>query len=268
MAEVPKLRDTKQQLRSLVKLVMQVHESCAAAHSLRLTKFDDTSHQHRKMARLVDSTVRSGHHSKSLIQEALERIDHTLRARKEAASQGAAVPAVSDLREAVNVFFCEAQPILPSPYPPLCGALPFPDDEIIPRGSFACAVNPNIPLGDDGHYFLAYVFGFDPEKLCYHVCDADPELEEPAIIEVSRDELVPMPTSVPARRGKMTSYPLKSQVLSLWFEETAGWTTVFYTATVTNVPTTSPGFYGLLFEGDPPYMSTIPERFVVRAPAK
>ena len=190
-----------------------------------------------------------------------------LEARKEAALTERVLPTVADLREAYRVFLCENRPLIPSPYAPLCGALPLPDDSIITNGSFVCAVNKAVKEGEEGRYFLAYVFGFDPDNVTYHVCDADPVLEELADIELNFDELVPMPTSIPARRTKSTSYALREHVLSLWYEDgTVSWTTVFYPAVVISLPTTSPGFYGLRFEGDPCYEGTIPEQFVVRPP--
>ena len=260
--------ESTQRFRRVLKVARQIHESHDLVHKLRAAEDGPDTPEERcdKIARLTDSTRRSLAHEKQIILDALKHIEHILCVRRDAVAAGRTPPTLDDLHKRVQAFFSETHPLLAAPYAPLCGAMPLPEDQVIPNGSFVCATNPNVPDGVDGHFFLAFVFGFDPEHACYFVCDADPELDRVVEIQVQADAVVPMPTSIPARRAKKTNHPAKSEVLSLWYDESGGWTTVFYPATVNGVPTSSPGLYQLTFDGDPPYVAQIPEQFVVRRP--
>jgi hypothetical protein len=200
-----------------------------------------------------------------LIEETLGQLDAVLTERRSHAGGLYPLPNVEELREQTRKFFDEKQPILPAPYAYLCGAIPWPEDQVIPNGSYVCAKNTIVDEDDDAQYFLASVIGFDPEKCTYHVCDVDPELTTLTDIEVPAHLVIAMPTSVPARRTKASSYPPRTQVLALWQDDNGLWTTVFYRAVVTSCPATSPGSYGLRFEGD--YTAAVPERYVVKLPA-
>jgi hypothetical protein len=203
---------------------------------------------------------------KALIEEALARLDEIIATRRAQAVTGYQLPTLEAIRERTRHFFEDKQPIIPAPYAYLCGAIPWPDDQVIPDGSYVCARNMENDDGDDDQYFLAYVVGFDAETSVYHVCDADPELTALTDIEVPAHLVIPMPTSVPARRTKLSSHAPRTTVLALWQDDNGMWTTVFYRATVVTCPTSSPGSYGLRFEGD--YMASTPERYVVRSPTQ
>jgi hypothetical protein len=61
--------------------------------------------------------------------------------------------------------FEDKPPIIPAPYDSLCGAISWPDDQIIPEGSYVCARNMQNDEDEDAQYFLVYVIGFDREKV-------------------------------------------------------------------------------------------------------
>jgi hypothetical protein len=130
--------------------------------------------------------------------------------------------------------------------------------------SYVCARNLE-ETGEDGKpvYFLAYVLGFDPEKFTYHLVDVDPEVV-PKDQETPAKFVIPMPTSVPARRTRATTIPCHSKVLALWPEE-GDWTTVLYEATVKKVPTSAPGLYDLAFP-EVTGLTKVPEEYIVRLP--
>ena len=210
--------------------------------------------------RQVDSLFLNGNitilQGKQRIAEMIQKLSAVINARKLAEESGVEIPSIDKLQKLVFQFMNERLSVLPSPYAPLCGALPLPQDQIIPNGYFVCVPNEDM-------YILAIVIGFDPSKGSYHVCDADPEATEVSEIIISADLVIPMPTSSPARRTKATTYAPKTRVYSLWPDEQGGWTTVFYPATVVQPPTTLPAWYLLSFDGDPPINASVPEKFVV-----
>lgn len=258
----------QRQFHSIVRLANEISDSRERIQqSVEADPTESAVRRNKAITRMLETTYRSVMAEKHLIEEMVTKIETIISARREAAAKERVLPTTEMLQKEFNDFFCKERPIVQSPYPPLCGALPWPDDQIIPNGSFVCAINNDIPEGEEGRYILAMVIGFDPENALYHVCDCDPEQAEIRQIWLRCDEVIPLSTSVPARRSKATSYPLKSKVLALWYEaESGGWTSVFYPAEVKTVPTTVPGNYQLVFEGDPPYIAFIPEAFVVMKP--
>jgi hypothetical protein len=264
--DLTKSRDRKRQFHDVLKLASDLSHTKDRIESLQAQSDDAATRRHRQIEQLSDTARRSITNERSLIEDALARLDTILAGRRAQAGVSYPLPTIESIREQTQRFFDEKQPIIPAPYAFLCGAIPFPDDQIIPNGSFVCARNPETSESDDAQYILAYVIGFDPEKFTYHVCDADPELTILADIEVPANLVVPMPISVPARRTKSSSHAVRTTVLALWQEDGGTWTTVFYRATVVSLPTTSPGCYGLRFEGD--YTAMTPERYVVRSPTQ
>ena len=171
------------------------------------------------------------------------------------------VPPSKSLRKWFSEWTTKPLPIVEPPFTPLCGAMEFPKDNILPPHSYAC-----VHKGEE--YLLAFVIGFDPENVCYHCCDADPVGKEVKEMDVPISELIPMPTSVPSKHLKGTYHPVKTRVLAMWPMQGEGsqWTSVFYSASVAQVPITSPGTYKLKFDGQPPMYENVPEHMVVKHP--
>jgi hypothetical protein len=257
----------KTRCRDVLRQTASVQQSLDRLSELDNDSEADPDFLVRQVDRLMKGITASTASARSSIQDLLGQIDGILERRTELAESRWHVPSIRDLRAEFQRFISAKQPLIPAPYAPLCGAYPQAGDTVIPNGSFVCARNPHAE-DEETAVILAYVFGFDPETSQYHVVDADPELERLADIEVDIDLVVPMPTSVPARRTKQTTHGFKSTVLSLWKDEDDTWTTVFYWATVSSVPPNSPGSYGLKFDGNPPRPATVPERFVVAPPKK
>lgn len=170
------------------------------------------------------------------------------------------IPSSESLRASFNKWVSQKLPVMSQPFAPLCGAMEFSRDRIVPPHSYACA-----PV--DSEFFLVYVIGFDPETLCYHCCDADPDPIGPKLsdIIVPMKDLIPMPTSVPDKHVKGTYFPVKTRVLAMW-SDNGQWTSAFYPATVASIPSESPGVYKLKFDGEPPLFQDVPEQMVVRNP--
>ena len=185
----------------------------------------------------------------------------TMLNEKSTASKSFSLPQASFLRQNFAKWTKTSPPVKQPPYTPLCGAMEAPKDKIISPGSYACA-----PVGEE--FYLVYIIGFDPEELCYHCCDADPVGDELSEIVVPMKELIPMPTSVPSKHLKGTYYPVRSRVLAMWpmQGENSQWTSAFYSATVSEVPKSSPGIYKLKFDGLPPIFEDVPEQMIVKHP--
>lgn len=171
------------------------------------------------------------------------------------------LPSLEELHEK---FFAFTQTPLPvfkgSQVPPLCGAMPFPvKEKIIPEKSYACTKSDDV-------YILVYVIGFDPEEMVYHCCDADPEPGDLKELIIPVNELIPMPTTAPARRTKATTFNQKARVLGLWPQtDGSGFTSVFYPATVKGAPSNSTDWYKLVFdETSNPVL--VPEKLIVKLP--
>ena len=171
------------------------------------------------------------------------------------------LPSAISLRKMFIEWTTKPLPTQAPPFSPLCGAMEFPKDKILPPNSYAC-----VHTGEE--YELAYVIGFDPENVCYHCCDADPEGNEVKEMVIPMNDLIPMPTSIPTKHLKGTYHPVKTRVLAMWPMQGEGsqWTSVFYSASVAQVPTTSPGTYKLKFDGQPPMFENVPEQMVVKHP--
>ncbi|KAK8886103.1 hypothetical protein M9Y10_041563 [Tritrichomonas musculus] len=171
------------------------------------------------------------------------------------------IPTREELKKKFAEFIELKLPQVTGPYPPLCGALRWPPDKIVPNNSYVC-----VPYGDQ--YILAIILCFDPETYSYKVTDAEPDTavdSDVEIFDVSADKVIPLPTSLPVRRNKRVTFPHKAKVLALWKDE-IGWTSVFYPAVVIGQPNNNSN-YNLKFDGDYPITAVIPERFVVEAPS-
>lgn len=185
-------------------------------------------------------------------------------AERESAEYDFEPPKHETLKQKLDEFLNQPLPQKSAPYGPLCGAIPFPSDRIIPSMSYACIPIPE-PEEEGGFaYILGLVLGFNPEKLEYTVCDADPTPGEPVpIYKVPVNKVVPVPISAPSRRNKMTNYSQKERVYALWPEGEV-FTTTFYPASVASVPNSSPWWYRLKFDGTPPLYASVPEKFIVK----
>lgn len=167
------------------------------------------------------------------------------------------VPEVGEIQnKAQNFFEFTDLKVVPSPYPPLCGAIPLEKGKIIPNDSFVC-------LKIQSDYILAIILGYNPKTLKYSVCDAFPE-DKVTKIDVDESALIPLPTTSPEKRSKETTYEINSKVLSLLRIEKE-WTSCFYLATVKKQPTDSKGLYQLEFD-DESITLDVPEKFIVAAP--
>ncbi|OHT12395.1 hypothetical protein TRFO_17759 [Tritrichomonas foetus] len=208
---------------------------------------------YKSMTKMVDSSMAIVKKQKDLIGSMLNKLNSMVDDRK--IPRNYTIPSKEELKDRFNEFLQMQLPTVSSPYPHLCGALAWPSDKIVPNNSFVCAPNGDL-------YILAIVLGFDPETYTYQVTDALPE-DEVIVFDVQADKVIPLPTSLPARKNKLVIFPVKSRVLALWFDD-LGWTSVFYPATVLQQPTNNTSMYNLKFDGDPPISAPIPERFVVK----
>jgi hypothetical protein len=255
-----KYRDNKRQFHSLLKRATDIKQYRTKIDSL-IAQSDDGSGQKTRsleqLAELANSVVVTERH---YIQEMLRRVDQVIASRKQLQSTDRTIPQVDDVRAELQNFFAAPPPVLQGPYPPLCGAVPLPPDQVIPTRSFVC-------IQHDADYILGFVLWFDPEACEYHVCDADPMGDVLTELVVPAGGVIPLPVSCPARRSKATMHPVNARVLALWPDEPTGtWTSVFYPASVLTQPMSSPGWYHLQFDGDEPYFADIPEKYLVLAP--
>ena len=96
----------------------------------------DSTVRHRQ----VDSIFSNGNaailQEKQRILEMLQKVSDVMNARRIAQESGVNIPSIERLRELVFQFMNEKLPTLPSPYAPLCGAIPLPQDQIIPNGYY------------------------------------------------------------------------------------------------------------------------------------
>jgi len=249
--------EVTKKFRELLRKAMEIQKSHQAIEENSVSLMKGFSAEKQKaLSSLYDNSNNNIATEQKRLLELFQYVDDLIIERQNAAPS-LEVPAVSQLKEAFLDFVSSPLPLKQSPYAPLCGSLPFPPDRIIPPKSFVCAPHNDM-------FILAYVIGFDPETLSYHVCDVDPEDGISKSLTVKAADITPMPTSAPSRRTKSTNFPLRSRVFSLWPDDAGGWTSVFYPATVASIPTTSPGWYRLKFDGEPTVFGDVPEKFVIK----
>lgn len=254
-----KYRSHKKQFRNLVKYARDIKELNNKIIDTGDKPDDGTGSTLRQLNQLVRNANAAVETEKALLREMLRRVEATIENRKIQANLIHEMPTLESLRTEISVFLNRVPNLVNSPYPPLCGAIPFPPDQIIPSNTFVCVPNEEL-------YILAYLLYYDPEINSYHVVDAD--LEATCVTEfiIHASLVVPLPTSSPARRTKQTNYPVDGRVLALWPLD-YGWTSAFYPATVLIAPNSSPGVYNLRFDGltsDAETMDAeVPERFVI-----
>jgi hypothetical protein len=136
-------------------------------------------------------------------------------------------------------FIGRQLPIVASPYPPLCGSIPLPPTMTLPLGAFVAA-----RLSDD--WTLCYVAAEDAGG--YLVCDADSDSEAPTLFPFRASAVLPLPTSLPDRKGRGCEFDRGARVLALWPEGRI-WTSVFYPATISKAPSETAHSYTLDFDG-------------------
>jgi hypothetical protein len=261
--------ERKRQFYDLIKTATHVLGYKSRMGGILEQRDDGSGHKYRLAEQMADAGMRCVVQEKKLISDMLGRIDRVLEARRNARNDGFALPDRAKIAAELEKFFYGRATVRSPPYGELCGAMPLSRDVIIPNGSFVCAHIDSQSEGEDSSYILAYVIGFDPDAGKYHVVDVDPDAESSVDLEVSPDMIVPMPTSIPSRRAKVTQFPVKTRVLALWAEETwdpdrPSYTTFLYPASVLVAPNWSSGNYQLKYEGDPPTIGFISERFVVK----
>ncbi|OHS97136.1 hypothetical protein TRFO_36719 [Tritrichomonas foetus] len=144
--------------------------------------------------------------------------------------------------------------IVSMPYPPLCGAIPQNEDELLPIGSFVAAKVEN-------DFIVCYVQGIQDTK--YIIADAT--LDQAVGFPVEQNEVIPMPTTLPDRKTKITEYPPGTKVLSLWPVEST-WTSVFYVASVIKGPSETGRCYRLKFYEAEDKSTFVPEKYVIPHP--
>ena len=258
--EPGRFHDNKRQFHAIVKRAHDIRVYREKIAAVTNDESMEALQRYRSLTQLGESATHLLVSEKHYIQEMLRRVEAIIAGRRRAAPE---LPSIETIRAELHEFQNGKQPLVPVPYPALCGAMPLPRDQIIPRGSFAC-------VPQDGGYILAYVLWFDPETNSYHVCDAEPQGDSVVEFVVPADQVLPLPTSSPARRSKATTHPVDAKVLALWPDENGTWTSVFYSAVVLTQPTTSPGWYHLQFEStdddSAPYFADVPERYIVLAP--
>ncbi|KAH0804364.1 uncharacterized protein GO595_003194 [Histomonas meleagridis] len=98
-----------------------------------------------------------------------------------------------------NVFLSNDLPQVSMPYPPLCGSVPLPHDTPVPVGSFVASKLNN-------EWTLCYVLAM--EENGYRICDA--ESDSTSSITVDRNNVIPLPTSLPDRNIKAVEFPPKN----------------------------------------------------------
>ena len=156
----------------------------------------------------------------------------------------------------LDTFLRQELPRVGLPYPPLCGAIPAPNDYILPVSSFVAA-------RVEEQWTLCYVIGINENS--YELCDADPNEDAPTFT-VSHETVIPLPTSLPDRRTKYAEYAANTEVLALWLEGSE-WTSVFYKARVVKPPSETGDVYRLKFiEDTGDRAKTVPPNFVIPFP--
>ncbi|OHT01718.1 hypothetical protein TRFO_31326 [Tritrichomonas foetus] len=259
----PKLErvgDNKKQLHSILKRAHDIKTYRQRINQIVQQKDDGTGQKFHYLEQLSENANKILATEKHYLTEMLKKIDAIIASRNSMIALSNNLPDVDTVKSETAAFTeTPFLRIVPAPYPALCGAMPLSSDQLIPKASFVCVQN-----GSD--YILAIVLSFNPETFEYNVCDAAPEGEGVVELTIPASKVMPVPTTAPARRSKATTYQLNSRVLALWPDEVGGWTSVFYPATVMSQPTSSPGVYNLQFDGDPPLMADVPEKFIVAAP--
>lgn len=260
----PKYKDNKRQFHNLLK---RFHDLGVYQDKIESFAPDDKSElsaEYRALQQLGENTQSVSISEKHYIQEMLRRIDSIIASRRRIQASGSSsLPTVASIRLELQKFHEAEQPVVEPPYPNLCGALPLGPDEVAQTGSFVC-------VHHEGQYILGYILWHDEDSCNYHVCDPDPEGDVLVEFVVPASRITALPTSSPSERTEETMYKIGSKVLALWPDENGTWTSVFYRATVTSLPTGSPGWYTLQFEATgedaAPYYADVPERYVVLAP--
>lgn len=259
-------KDNKRQFHNLFKRYHELKVFQERIEEFQRNEHSNVAAEYRSLQQLGENANALLVSEKHYIQEMINRIDSVIASRRRIQASGSStLPTLATVREELQKFHDIEQPVVEPPYPSLCGILPLAADEIIPTGSFIC-------VHHEGLYILAYILWYDEESCSYHVCDPDPEGDILVEFVVPASRVAALPTSSPSERTQDTMYPLDTRVLALWPDENGTWTSVFYHAIVTGLPTTSPGWYTLQFEatGDDaaPYYADVPERYVVLAPSE
>lgn len=249
-------KDSKRQFYTLLKRVRDIRQ-CEAKLS-GILSIEDSASRLRSLEQISENMNSLLISERNSLRDAMRYIDSLIDARK-SHSGSVEIMDIDTIRNEAEAFRNNKQPLMQAPYPPLCGAIPIADDQLLHRGTFVCFPN-------NGDYILGLIQGFDPEEFKYIVCDAAPEDGTTYSFRIDVPLVMPLPTSSPARRSKASMYPINARVLALWPEDVGVWTSVFYAATVLTQPTSSPGFYSLQFDGDPSAFADVPEKFVVPAP--
>lgn len=152
-------------------------------------------------------------------------------------------------------FLARELPRVGVPYPPLCGAVPIPKDDALAVGSFVAAHVSDM-------WTLCYIIRIDATG--YMICDA--ESDASTAFHADREGLIPLPTSLPARRTRFAEHAEGSRVLALW-PEGATWTSVFYPAEVVKTQSETGDTYRLRFLEDVNGKTKdIPPQFVISDP--
>lgn len=255
------MSEYRKQFHAILKRAHDIQLYRNKINSLVQQKDDGSGSKFRTLEQFSENCTKMVATEKNQLAEMLKKVEAIIASRRNVSIREDTVPDVDTIRCATQAF--TETPLLkpvPAPYPSLCGAMPLASDHLLQPGSFVCVQNQN------SEYILAIILGFNPETFEYRVCDADPEADDVVLIIVEASKVMPLPTTVPARRSKATTYQIGARVLALWPEENNSWTSVFYNATVMQQPTNSPGSYTLQFDGDPPLLADVPEKFIVAAP--
>ena len=155
-----------------------------------------------------------------------------------------------------ELFQSRELPVCDSPYPPLCGNIPPDENERIPIDAFVASKL-------EADYVLCYIAGYSGDD--YMICDAD--ADDPKPIRKNKHELIQLPTSLPRVKSSKLEYSVGSTVLSLWPMGEDEWTSVFYPAIVSQIPSRRGKWYNLKFENDGTYETVeVPENFVIPMP--
>ena len=233
--KVERVNDNRKQFHSLLKRSHDIKMYRNRIDLIIHQKDDGTGQKFHMLEQLAENSNKVLTTEKNHLAEMLKKVELIISSRNNLSSTPDSLPDVEKIRSETQTFTeTSILKVVPAPYPPLCGALPLASDQLIPKGSFVCIQN-------QSDYILAIVLGFDPETFKYSVCDAAPEGDEVVSIEIEAFKVIPLPTTVPARRSKATTYQINSRVLALWPDENNSWTSVFYFATVMTQPNNSPG---------------------------
>ena len=158
--------------------------------------------------------------------------------------------------EMFELFVSRELPIVEEPYPPLCGSISIDFNDKLGIDSFVAAKL-------DKDYVLCYICGYEEEK--YYIVDAD--TDHPVPILMNRDLLIPLPTTLPEKYSSKVEYSIGTKVLSLYSSGDEEWTSVFYPATIIQVPSKREWGYGLKFLEDNEFeWISVPEQFIIPYP--